>query len=102
MLSRQDKRKFDSLLYIMCAMIFNQNAEKLDKGVASAFSNDLDIHLLKYYVKQLASFVKVENDCVELKHELIAIAVLHTFLEVFRNPWSIFNACDIRLSLIHI
>nr|XP_022342853.1 uncharacterized protein LOC111136344 isoform X2 [Crassostrea virginica] len=99
MLSRQDKRKFDSFLYIMCAMIFNQNADKLDERVASAISNDLNIHWVRYDIQQLASFVKVEDDCVELKHELIAIAVFHTFLEVFRNPWSIFNACDIRKTL---
>ena len=99
MLSRQDKRKFDSFLYIMCAMIFNQNAEKFDQRVASAISNDLDIHWVKYYVKELASFIKVEDNCVELKHELIAIAVFHTFLEVFENPWSIFSACDIRKTL---
>ena len=99
MLSRQDKRKFDSFLYIMCAMIFDQNAEQLDQRVASAISNDLNIHWVRYYVDELASFVKVKDDCVELKHELIAIAVFHTFLEVFKNPWSIFPACDIRKTL---
>ncbi|XP_078338928.1 uncharacterized protein LOC111136345 [Crassostrea virginica] len=99
MLSRQDKQKFDSLLYIMCAMIFDQKAEQLDQRVASAISKDLDVHWVKYYVKEFASYVKIENNCVELKHELIAIAVFHTFLEVFRNPWSIFTACDIRKTL---
>lgn len=99
MLSRQDKRKFDSFLYIMCAMIFDQNAEQLDQRVASAISNYLDTYLVKYYVKELAPFLKIEDNCVELKHELIAIAVFHTFLEVFKNPWSIFPACDIRKTL---
>ena len=99
MLSHQDKGKFDSFLYIMCAMIFVQNAEQLDQRVANAISNDLDIHWVRYYVKELAPFLKIEDNCVELKHELIAIAVFHTFLEVFRNPWSIFNACDTRKTL---
>ena len=98
-LSNQNKAKFESFLYIMCAMIFDQNAEQLDQRVANAISNDLDIEWVKYYVKMLAPYVKIEDNCVELKHELIAIAVFHTFLEVFRNPWSIFNACDIRKTL---
>ena len=99
MLSRQDKRKFDSFLYIMCAMIFNQNAEKFDQRVASTISNNLDFHWVKYYVNELAPFLKIEDNCAELKHELIAITVFHTFLEVFENPWSIFSACDIRKTL---
>ena len=83
----------------MCAIIFDQNAKQLDQRVASAISNHLDVHWVKCYVKEFAPFLKIEENCVELKHELIAIAVFHTFLEVFRNPWSIFNACDIRKTL---
>ena len=99
MLCRQDKPKFDSFLYIMCVKIFDQNAAQLDQRVANAISNELDINFVKFYVQTLAPYVKIEDNCVKLNHELIAIAVFHAFLEVRRNPWSIFTACDIRKTL---
>lgn len=97
-LSYQNKKKFQSLWYIMCVMIFEEDAKELKKEVAGAISKELDLHTVKYYAEELAPYLKYDGQ-FELKHELIAIALFHTFLEVFKNPGSICNVYDVRKTL---
>lgn len=95
-LYRRHEEKFYSLFYIMCVMIFDKRDDELKRGIANAIYPRLDKTTVVYYLPELAPYIQNDGDTVEIKHEVIAIALFHTFMMQSKTPWSIFKAFDKR------
>lgn len=89
---------FYSFLYIMCVMIFDTKEGELKRSIANAIYPRLDKNTVEKYlnVPDLSPYLQIDGNCVETKHDVISIALFHTFIMKSKKPWSIFSACDIR------
>ncbi|XP_062616237.1 uncharacterized protein LOC134277945 [Saccostrea cucullata] len=94
----RDSDAFFSLVFIMCVMVYNKNKD-IDDSVAGAIRAYLDKNTIDSYLKELTPFTLEDEYTVELKHELIGIALFHVFFEISKGPWSVFAACDIKMAL---
>lgn len=91
----RNEEMFFSLLYVMCVVIFDKREDELKRGIANAINPLLDKNTIEHYLPELGPYIH-DGKTVEIKHELIAIALFHTFMMQSKTPWSIFSACDIR------
>lgn len=89
-----EREMFCSLFYIMCVTIFNPSANKLDMDVANAISTSLNKDTIDYYLSQLAPYTHDDGNAIEIKHDLIAIALIHTFLRKSENLWTVLKVYD--------
>lgn len=92
----RNEEMFFSLLYVMCVVIFDKRDGELKRGIANAIDPRLDKNTIEYYLQELGPYIQNDRNTVEIKHEVIAIALFHTFMMQSIKPWSIFPACDIR------
>lgn len=90
------KDMFFSLLYVMCVVVFDKREGELKEGIANAISPRLDKNTLEYYLPELDPYIQNDGNTVKIKHEVISIALFHTFMMQSNQPWSIFPSCDIR------
>lgn len=79
-----------------CVVIFDKRDDELKRGIANAIHPRLDKNTIEYYLPKLGPYIQNDGNTVEIKHEVIAIALFHTFMMQSIKPWSIFPACDIR------
>lgn len=91
-----DKEMFYSLLYITCVMIFDRKSDEIEKDIANAIYPVLDKNTIILNLPSLAPYIKYDGDTVETNHDMISIALFHTFMKESKTPWSLFSACDIR------
>ncbi|XP_052714945.1 uncharacterized protein LOC128188130 [Crassostrea angulata] len=87
---------FFSLLYVMCVVVFDKREGGLKRGIANAIYPRLDKNTVEYYLPELGPYIQDDGNTVEIKHDVISIALFHTFMMQSTKPWSIFPACDIR------
>lgn len=89
---------FYSLLYIMCVMIFDTNEGELERSIANAIYPRLDKNTVEMNlnVPDLSSYLQIDGACVKTKHDVISIALFHTFMMESKKSGSIFSACNIR------
>lgn len=92
----RNEEMFFSLLYVMCVVIFDKRDDELKRGIANAINPRLDKITIEYYLQELGPYIQNDGNTVEIKHEVISIALFHTFMMQSIKPWSIFPACDIR------
>lgn len=92
----RNEEMFFSLLYVMCVVIFDKRDDELKRGIANAINPRLDKFTIEYYLQELGPYIQNDGNTVEIKHEVISIALFHTFMMQSIKPWSIFPACDIR------
>lgn len=94
-LYHRDKEMFYSLLYISC-VVFDRREDGLKKDIANALYPRLDKNTVIMNLPSLAPYIKSDGDTVETNHDVISIALFHTFMKELNTPWSLFSACDIR------
>lgn len=94
-----ERELFCSLFYIMCVTIFNPSADKLDMDVANAISTSLNKNTIAYYLSQLAPYTHDDGNAIEIKHDLIAIALFHAYVRKAENILTVLKACDSRKML---
>lgn len=97
-LYHRNEEIFYSLLYVMCAMIFDTKEGELKRDISNAIYPRLDKNTVFKYLheQELSPYVHIYCDTVETKHDVISIALFHTFMMESKKPWSIFSACNIR------
>lgn len=95
-LLKDNEEKFYALLYVMCVVVFDKREGELKRGIANAIYPRLDKYTIECYLPKLGPYIQDDGNTVEIKHDVIAIALFHTFMMESKKPWSIFAACDIR------
>ncbi|XP_052713799.1 uncharacterized protein LOC128187391 [Crassostrea angulata] len=91
-----NEEMFFSLLYVMCVVVFDKREGYLKEGIANAISPRLDKKTIEHYLPELGPYIQNDDNTVKIKHEVISIALFHTFMMQSNKPWSIFSFCDIR------
>lgn len=81
---------------MLCVVVFDKKEDELKRGIANAIYPRLDKNTVEYYLPELGPYIQDDGSTVEIKHDVISIALFHTFLLQAIKPWSIFAACDIR------
>lgn len=91
-----NEEMFFSLLYVMCVVVFDKREGELKRGIVNEIYPRLDKNTVEYYLPELGPYIQDDGNTVEIKHEVISIALFHTFMMQSKKPWSIFAACNIR------
>lgn len=89
-----EREMFCSLFYIMCVTIFNPRADELDMDVVNAISTSLNRNTIAYYLSQLAPYTHDDGNVIEIKHDLITIALIHALIRKSENPWKVLKVYD--------
>eukprot|EP00105_Crassostrea_gigas_P011173 XP_011426729.1 PREDICTED: uncharacterized protein LOC105327802 isoform X1 [Crassostrea gigas] len=89
-----ERELFCSLFYIMCVTIFNPRADELDMDVVNAISTSLNRNTIAYYLSQLAPYTHDDGNVIEIKHDLITIALIHALIRKSENPWKVLKVYD--------
>lgn len=93
-LYNNERELFCSLLYIMCVSIFDPSADELDMDVVNAIGTSLNKNTIAYYLSQLAPYTHDDGNVLEIKHDLIAIALIHAFMRKSENLWTVLKVYD--------
>nr|XP_034299294.1 uncharacterized protein LOC105329942 isoform X2 [Crassostrea gigas] len=98
-LLHDNEEMFFSLFYVMCVVVFDKRQDELERGIANAIYPRLDKNTIDNYLPEFGPYIQDDGNTVEIKHDVISIALFHTFMKLSTKPWSIFLACDIRRTL---
>lgn len=94
-----EREMFCSLFYIMCVTFFNPSANNLDVDVANAISTSLKKNIIGYYLSQLVPYTHDDGNAIEIKHDLIAIALIHALMRKSENLRIVLKVYDNTRSL---
>lgn len=77
--------------YIMCVTHFDKREDELKTVIPNAIYSSQHKNTIEYYLPKLAPYIPNDSDTVEMKHEMIAIALIHTLMMEWNTTWSIFQ-----------
>lgn len=89
-----EREMFCSLFYIMCVTIFNPSANKLNMDVADAISASLNNNTIANSLSHLVPYTHDDGNAVEIKHDLIAIALIHALMRKSEYLWTVLKVYD--------
>lgn len=66
----------------------------LDMNVANAISTSLNKNTIAYYLPQLAPYTHDDGNAIEIKHDLIAMALIHALMRKSEYLWTVLKVYD--------
>lgn len=83
----------------MCVTFFNPSANNLNVNVANTISTSLNKYTIVYYLSQLVPYTHDDGNAIEIKHDLIAIALIHALMRKSENRLTVLKVYDYTRTL---